>query len=72
LLPPLLEIMVNGTGTAKALGQRLPLATGAQHIHDGSENLTWRNGFAATAGTSPVFPSALWARGARRQERFDA
>jgi hypothetical protein len=71
LLPPLLEVVMNGAGAAKTLGQSLPLAAGAQHIHNGRENLTRRNRF-APAARLPTEPAlALGARIEPRQQTFD-
>jgi hypothetical protein len=63
--------MVNGAGAAETLGQRLPLATGAQHIDHGRENLARRDGFAPAARPPPILASAFRSGKARWQERFD-
>jgi hypothetical protein len=48
-LPPL-KMPVDGAGRAKFAGQGLPLATGAQYIHDGREDLTRLHGLATCSG----------------------
>jgi len=46
-LLPLLEVQMYSTGTAKLAWKSLPLAAGAQHVHDGGEDLARRHGLAA-------------------------
>jgi len=70
LLPPL-EVVMNGAGAAETLGQSLPLAAGAEHIHDGGKNIARRHRF-ASAARPPAEPAlALGARIASRQQRLD-
>jgi len=47
---PTLKMRVNGAGSAELARQRLPLTAGAQHIDDGSENLSWGIGFRPAPG----------------------
>jgi hypothetical protein len=49
-----LKVFVNGAGAAEGLGQRLPLAAGAQHINNAGEDLPISQRFASTAGTPLV------------------
>lgn len=54
-LLPLQESLVHGAGAAKALGgQRLPLATRTQHVHDGVEHLSCRLGRSSRPGLAQV------------------
>jgi hypothetical protein len=71
LLPPLLEVVMNGAGAAETLGQGPPLAAGAQHIHDGGENLARRNRFASAAGPPSEPALAFGTRIAPWHQRFD-
>ena len=68
---PLQESLVDGAGAAEALlGQRLPLAARAQHVHDRLEHLSRRLGWPPRAGLAHV----LLVRSARahRNQRLHA
>jgi hypothetical protein len=48
---------MDGAGAAERLGQRLPLAAGAQHINNAGEDLTISQRFAPTTRTPLVTPA---------------
>src|SRR5450432_264524 len=60
---PALKMFVNRTGAAERLGQRLPLASGPQHINNAGEDLPVAQRFAPTTGT----PLVMLARPACRR-----
>jgi hypothetical protein len=53
-LLPLLKVRMDSTGAAELAWKSLPLATRAQHIHDGGEDLARRHGLAATARLAKI------------------
>src|SRR5438309_3402064 len=68
-LLPLEEALVNGAGAAEALlGQRLPLAPRAQHVHHRLKDLSCRLGRAPCAGLADIGPDLLGH--ARRNQRL--
>jgi len=70
-LLPVLKVQMYGTGAAKLAWKSLPLATRAQHVNDGGEDLTRRHGLATTARFAKI--SAIrgpsWDRDQRRNLR---
>jgi hypothetical protein len=53
-LVPVLKMLVHRAGTAELPGQRFPLASGAQNVHDGGEDPPRRHGLAPASRLAPV------------------
>jgi len=70
-LTPMLKMTMNRRGTAKILGQSLPLATRPQDMEDGGENRPWRQGFAPAPRKPPIL-MLCGPRGPSRDQRLNA
>jgi len=66
----MLKMTVNRRGTAKILGQSLPLAARPQDIEDGGENLARLQSFAPAARKPPIL-TLFGPRGPSRYQRLN-